>query len=101
MKRMMQTTLFLLACFLTTAPLSVHASENMGIVDDVQTKKGAIVVDDRWYPLAPGFRVHGSPDGKLEKKMKIAFTTSDEGSGSEMITEVWVLPANFEIPDDN
>jgi hypothetical protein len=63
--------------------------------------RGAMVVDDRYYLLAPGFRVHGSADGKLEKKMKIAFTTRNNDAGKKMITEVWVLPANFVLPEDD
>ncbi|MEE9598396.1 MAG: PilY2 family type 4a fimbrial biogenesis protein [Acidiferrobacterales bacterium] len=101
MRRMIWTILPLLA-ILSVGPLAAAQSfENTGVVDDVQVKQGAIVVDDTWYLLAPGFLVHGSPDGKLEKKMKIAFTTRNTDAGSKMITEVWVLPANFVFPEDN
>ncbi len=93
MKRMIWTILPLLAMLSASAPAS-----EMGVVDDVQAKKGALVVNDTWYLLAPGFRVHGSTDGKLEKKMKIAFTTRNTDKGKKMITEVWVLPANFVFP---
>ncbi len=95
-------TILPLLAILSVAPLAAAQSfENTGVVDDVQAKQGAIVVDDTWYLLAPGFRVHGSPDGKLEKKMKIAFNTRNTDAGKKMITEVWVLPANFVFPEDN
>ena len=81
--------------------LWLPSSKTKGVVDDVQAKEGAIVVDDTWYLLAPGFRVYGSGDGKLEKKMKIAFTTRNTDAGNKMITEVWVLPANFVFPEDD
>ncbi len=100
MKRMLWTMLPLLAILSVSPLISAQASE-MGVVDDVQAKRGAMVVDDSWYLLAPGFRVHGSPDGKLEKKMKIAFTTRNTDAGKKMITEVWVLPASFVFPEDN
>ncbi len=100
MKRMLWTMLPLLAILSVSPLISAQASE-MGVVDDVQAKRGAMVVDDTWYLLAPGFRVHGSPDGKLEKKMKIAFTTRNTDAGKKMITEVWVLPASFVFPEDN
>lgn len=100
MKRMIWTMLPLLAILSVSPLISAQASE-MGVVDDVQAKRGAMVVDDTWYLLAPGFRVHGSPDGKLEKKMKIAFTTRNTDAGKKMITEVWVLPASFVFPEDN
>ena len=101
MKRMMRTILPLLAILSVSPPAAAQSFENMGVVDDVQTKQGAMVVDDTWYRLAPGFRVHGSPDGKLKKKMKIAFTTRNTDAGKKMITEVWVLPANFVLPENN
>jgi hypothetical protein len=95
-------TIFPLLAILSASPLAAAQSfENMGVVDDVQVKQGAMVVNDRWYLLAPGFRVHGSSDGKLEKKMKIAFTTRNTDAGKKMITEVWVLPASFVFPEDN
>ena len=101
MKRMIGTILPLLA-ILSASPLAAAQSfENKGVVDDVQVKRGALVVNDTWYLLAPGFRVHGSPDGKLEKKMKIAFTTRNTDTGKKMITEVWVLPASFVFPEDD
>lgn len=101
MKRMIWTMLPLLA-MLSVSPLAAAQSfENMGVVDDVQIKRGAMVVDDTWYLLAPEFRVHGSADGELEKKMKIAFTTRNTDAGKKMITEVWVLPANFVLPEDD
>ena len=101
MKRMIWT-IFPLLAILSASPLAAAQSfENTGVVDDVHVKRGAMVVDDSWYLLAPGFRVHGSPDGKLEKKMKIAFTTRNTDAGKKMITEVWVLPASFVFPEDN
>ncbi|MFQ5760884.1 MAG: hypothetical protein ACE5HM_07900 [Acidiferrobacterales bacterium] len=100
MKRMLWTMLPLLAILSVSPPINAQASE-MGVVDDLQAKRGAMVVDDRWYLLAPGFRVHGSPDGKLEKKMKIAFTTRNNDAGKKIITEVWVLPPSFVFPEDD
>ena len=101
MKRMIWMILPLLAIFLVSPLAAAQSFENMGVVDDVQDKEGAIVVDDTWYLLAPGFRVHDSGDGKLEKKMKIAFNTRNTDAGKKMITEVWVLPANFVFPEDD
>jgi hypothetical protein len=102
MKPMIRTILPLLA-ILSVSPLAAAQSfgEKMGVVDDVQLKRGAMVVNDTWYLLAPGLRVHGSPDGKLETKMKIAFTTRDTDAGKKMITDVWVLPASFVFPKDD
>ena len=101
MKRMIWTILPLLA-ILSVSPLAAAQSlEHMGVVDDVQAKQDAIVVNDTWYQLAPGFLVHGSPDGKLEKKMKIAFTTRNSDAGKKLITEVWVLPPSFVFPEED
>ena len=100
MKRTIWMILPLLVILSASPPASAQASE-MGVVDDVQNKQGAIVVDDTWYQLAPGFRVFGSDDGKLEKKMKIAFTTRTSDEGKKMITQIWVLPANFVLPEDD
>jgi hypothetical protein len=90
-----------LLVILSAPPAAAQSFENMGVVDDVQVKQGAMVINDTWYLLAPGFRVHGSSDGKLEKKMKIAFTTRNTDTGKKMITEVWVLPASFVLPADD
>ena len=101
MKRMIWMMLPLLAIFSLSPIAAAQSFENTGVVDDLRPKRGAIIVNDSWYLLAPGFRVYGSPDGKLEKKMKIAFTTRKTDEGKRMITEVWVLPANFVFPEND
>lgn len=105
----MKRAIFLLVGMLLATPLSAadttrfyaQAFENTGVIDDVQEKKDdlAIVVDDAWYRLAPDVRVHGSPDGGLQKRMKIGFTAQNARTSSAIITEIWVLPQNWVLPN--
>lgn len=89
------------ALLLTGALLSgpvIAATTYYGVVDDVAMKKGVIVVNDSSYRLSPNLRVHGLA-GELTKNMKIAFLAQNPGTRSAMITEIWVLPDSFALPD--
>lgn len=102
MRRMTSSTVFkaLLAAALLSAPL-LAANYQTGVIDDVHKKEHAIVVDDSWYRLSPNVRVHGlvgSPDDELKRNMKIGFTTQQSGN-KLVITEIWVLPDNFVLPE--
>jgi len=90
-------------------PAALSQASSFGVVDDLSTKVGRIVINDQSYLLSPTTVVR-STAGKalggvalLGKGRKVAFKLSPkyvDSKKTQQVTEVWLLPANFKLPDD-
>ena len=76
--------------------------QRVGMLDDVQIKRGVIVVNDIPYTVANSTVVHSTssfsvPMSNLRVGSQIGYKLS--GSG-RVITEIWLLPRNYKSPQN-
>ena len=72
--------------------------QRVGTLDDVQLHRQVIIINDIPYSLANSFIVHSTsaysvPATRLERGGQIGYKTS---SGGRLITEIWLLPRDYE-----
>ena len=74
--------------------------DNIGTIDRIDIKTAEAVISDELFTLSMNIKVHSlvtehSSVRGLKKKMKIGYTSKQSSNGSEMITELWVLPNDY------
>jgi len=74
--------------------------DSIGIIDRIDIKTATAVINDELFSISMNIKVHSlvtehSSVHRLKKKMKIGYTSKQSSDGSEMITELWVLPNDY------
>ena len=74
--------------------------QRVGILDGVQLQRQVVVVNDIPYTLANSTIVHSTssysvPLSELSVGMQIGYKMSSSG---RLITEIWLLPRNYQSP---
>jgi len=79
--------------------------QRYGTIERIDIVKRAAVIGDNYYRLSKQIAIH-SPSlynvgiHGLRKGRKCGFSVSVVGSGIPLITELWILPVNYELPRD-
>lgn len=80
--------------------------DRWGTIDYIDLGNRALVVNDRTIHITPDLQVHTlntrfATGSTLHKGMKIGFGTTGGGSpAGAVVTEVWVLPADYTPPQN-
>jgi len=74
--------------------------QRVGTLDDVQLDRQVIIINDVPFSLANSFIVHSPskysvPATELERGQRIGYKMA---AGGRLITEIWLLPKNYENP---
>ena len=79
--------------------------DGFGIVDRLDMKTRSLVIGDRYFRMSDDLRLHSrSSDndslGRLRERIKVGYKYRQQGQ-HRVVTDIWLLPSNYEEEDDD